>query len=126
MRALFIPAIMAAALAGTALSSPAEAAGCLKGAAIGAIAGHFAGHGVLGAGAGCVVGRANANRTAARDRAYEPNDNYQPNGVSNYQRPQPYNGSNSRGYDQRGMDNSQGYNQGGSQGYNQGGNVYQR
>ena len=105
MRALFIPAIMAAALVGASISSPAEAAGCLKGALIGGIAGHFAGHGLLGAGAGCVVGRANSNRTAERDRAYEPNDNYQPNGVSNYQRPQPYNGSNPRAYDQRGMDN---------------------
>ncbi len=119
MRAIFLPAALVVALAGASLPSPADAAGCLKGAAIGAIAGHFAGHGLLGAGAGCVVGRANANRrTAERDRAYEPNENYQPNGVSNYQRPQSYNGPDSRGYDQRGMDNSQGY--------NQGGNVYQR
>ena len=133
MRATFIPAALAIAVAGASFLSPsqAEAAGCIKGAIVGGIAGHFAGHGLLGAGAGCVVGRANANRTAQRDRAYEPNENYQPNGVSNYQRPQPYNGSDARAYDQRG-DNSQGYNQnnGGynqsNGGYNQNNGVYQR
>jgi hypothetical protein len=36
---------------------PADAAGCLKGAAVGGIAGHFAGHhGLIGAGIGCAVG----------------------------------------------------------------------
>ena len=41
----------------------AEAKGCLKGAAVGGVAGHFAGHhGVLGAAAGCVVGRHEANK----------------------------------------------------------------
>ena len=45
--------------------APAEAAGCLKGAAVGGVAGHVAGHhGVLGAAAGCVVGRHNANKSA--------------------------------------------------------------
>jgi len=40
-----------------------EAKGCLKGAAVGGVAGHFAGHhGVLGAAAGCVVGRHEANK----------------------------------------------------------------
>jgi hypothetical protein len=45
------------------LSPSANAAGCLKGAIIGGLAGHFAGHGILGAGAGCLVGRHYANRT---------------------------------------------------------------
>ncbi len=44
--------------------APAQAAGCLKGAAVGGIAGHVAGHGVLGAAAGCAVGRHNANKSA--------------------------------------------------------------
>lgn len=45
--------------------TPAQAAGCLKGAAVGGVAGHVAGHhGVLGAAAGCVVGRHNANKSA--------------------------------------------------------------
>ena len=43
-------------------SPPANAAGCLSGAIIGGLAGHFAGHGLLGAGAGCLVGRHYANR----------------------------------------------------------------
>jgi hypothetical protein len=44
----------------------AEAKGCLKGAVVGGVAGHYAGHhGVLGAAAGCVVGRHEANK---RDR----------------------------------------------------------
>jgi outer membrane lipoprotein SlyB len=43
--------------------SSAEAKGCLKGAAVGGVAGHYAGHhGVLGAMAGCVVGRHQANK----------------------------------------------------------------
>lgn len=41
----------------------ASAKGCLKGAAIGGVGGHVAGgHGLLGAAAGCVVGRHMANK----------------------------------------------------------------
>jgi outer membrane lipoprotein SlyB len=41
----------------------AEAKGCLKGAAVGGAAGHLAGHhGILGAAAGCVIGRHEANK----------------------------------------------------------------
>ena len=47
------------------LSEPADAAGCLKGAVVGGIAGHYAGdHGLLGAGAGCLIGRHYANKHA--------------------------------------------------------------
>jgi hypothetical protein len=47
------------------MSSAANAAGCLKGAAVGGVAGHFAGHhGVLGAGAGCVIGHHEASKHA--------------------------------------------------------------
>ena len=50
-------------LSATLLSGSADAAGCLKGAAVGGVAGHYAGnHGVLGAGVGCVVGRHHANK----------------------------------------------------------------
>jgi hypothetical protein len=55
------------------LSSPqVSAKGCLKGAVIGGVAGHFAGHhGLIGAGAGCVIGRHEANKHARdRERAY--------------------------------------------------------
>jgi hypothetical protein len=43
----------------------ADAKGCLKGAVVGGTAGHFAGHhGILGAAAGCVIGRHEANKRA--------------------------------------------------------------
>src|SRR5215213_5559508 len=43
----------------------AEAKGCLKGAVVGGAAGQYAGHhGVLGAMAGCAVGRHRANKRA--------------------------------------------------------------
>lgn len=43
----------------------AQAKGCLKGAAVGGVGGHLAGHGVLGAVGGCVVGHHMASK---RDR----------------------------------------------------------
>ena len=47
----------------------AEAKGCIKGALVGGTAGHFAGHhGVLGAAAGCVIGRHEANKRARMQR----------------------------------------------------------
>jgi hypothetical protein len=50
-------------LAISAMSIPAEAKGCLKGAAVGGIAGHEAGHhGFLGAAAGCAIGHHEANK----------------------------------------------------------------
>jgi len=45
--------------------SPAAAAGCLKGAAVGGVVGHEAGHhGVAGAAVGCAVGHHEANKAA--------------------------------------------------------------
>jgi hypothetical protein len=66
-------AIILAALAISAASyQSADAKGCLKGAAVGGTAGHFAGHHeLLGAAAGCVIGRHEANkreREQLRDR----------------------------------------------------------
>jgi hypothetical protein len=47
----------------------ADAKGCIKGALVGGTAGHFAGHhGVLGAAAGCVIGRHEANKRAKLQR----------------------------------------------------------
>jgi hypothetical protein len=55
------------------LAQPADAAGCLKGAAVGGVAGHYLGHhGWLGAGVGCLVGRHRAN---ARERQEMNNRN---------------------------------------------------
>lgn len=52
---------MLLAIAGT--PQIASAKGCLKGAAVGGVGGHVAGgHGVLGAAAGCAVGRHMANK----------------------------------------------------------------
>ena len=53
------------------IAARAQAAGCLKGAAVGGVAGHYAGHhGVLGAGAGCVIGHHEANKHA-REKAQQ-------------------------------------------------------
>ncbi len=73
MKAILLPAAFAVAVTGLALSStPAPAKGCLKGAIIGGVAGHFVGHhGLLGAGAGCVIGHHEANKHAREsERAY--------------------------------------------------------
>jgi hypothetical protein len=69
MKLILIPAALALALAVGLTPAPVQAAGCLKGAAVGGVAGHLAGHhGVLGAGAGCLIGRHEANKHA-RERA---------------------------------------------------------
>jgi hypothetical protein len=50
---------------------PAQAAGCLSGAAVGGVAGHFVGHhGLVGAGIGCAVGHHHAVMRE-RERAYD-------------------------------------------------------
>ena len=56
--------ISAAILATAALfAGEASAKGCLTGAAVGGTAGHFAGHhSLIGAGAGCAIGRHRANK----------------------------------------------------------------
>jgi len=53
------------ALSSAALPGTAQAAGCLKGAAVGGVAGHYAGHhGLLGAGIGCAIGHHEAAKRA--------------------------------------------------------------
>ena len=57
--------VLTLALTAGLIFSAANATGCLKGAAVGGVAGHFAGHhGVLGAGAGCVIGHHEASKHA--------------------------------------------------------------
>ena len=64
MKFTVLPALALLVGAGWA-PAPAQAAGCLKGAAVGAVAGHVAGHhGLLGAGAGCVIGHHEATKHA--------------------------------------------------------------
>jgi hypothetical protein len=66
----------AAVLIAVAAVSAADAKGCLKGAAVGGVAGHYSGHhGLLGAAAGCAIGRHEANK---RDRV-QRNQLDQPN-----------------------------------------------
>ena len=56
MRA-FHSALAIGASAGLALSSPADAKGCIRGAVAGAVVGHMAHHhAIAGAAAGCVAG----------------------------------------------------------------------
>jgi uncharacterized protein YcfJ len=53
------------AVAGLLPIGSANAAGCLKGAVVGGVAGHYVGHhGLLGAGVGCLIGRHRANRVS--------------------------------------------------------------
>ena len=48
---------------GAGFAGEASAKGCIKGALVGGVAGHYAGrHGLLGAAAGCAVGRHQANK----------------------------------------------------------------
>jgi len=42
--------------------SGANAKGCIKAAIVGGLAGHMAGHGKMGAAAGCVIGHHEANK----------------------------------------------------------------
>ena len=52
-----------AALTAAPAAVPAYAKGCIKGAIVGGVAGHLAHHhGLLGAGAGCLVGHHLANK----------------------------------------------------------------
>jgi hypothetical protein len=72
MKALiFASIIIALSLVGS-----AEAKGCLKGAAVGGVAGHYSGHhGLLGAAAGCVIGRHEASKRAQmQTNQFNPND----------------------------------------------------
>jgi hypothetical protein len=69
----------------------ANAKGCIKGAAVGGVAGHVAGkHGVLGAAAGCAVGRHQANKkdrqaAAANTQAAAPAMNTAPAALAKQQ-----------------------------------------
>lgn len=62
---------VALVLTAATLSSPASAKGCLKGAAVGGVGGHFVGkgHAVAGAAIGCAVGHHRAKVAAKKQAA---------------------------------------------------------
>lgn len=65
--------LAAAVLTLGAALAPAQAAGCLKGAAVGGVGGHFLGHhGLMGAAAGCAVGHHEATKHARQAAAAQP------------------------------------------------------
>ncbi len=63
------PAVLCASLLlALTLSPSAHAKGCIIGALVGGAAGHFAGHhGLLGAAAGCLIGRHEAKKHAREE-----------------------------------------------------------
>lgn len=64
---------IATVLAALCMPHPADAKGCIKGALVGGAAGHYAGHhGLAGAGAGCVIGRHEANKRAREKTNSQP------------------------------------------------------
>ena len=70
-------AVATLAVSSLAVSHSAEAAGCLKGAAVGGMAGHYAGnHGLLGAGIGCAVGHHEATKHEREQDRHEGNNEY--------------------------------------------------
>ncbi|WP_062017786.1 hypothetical protein [Aureimonas sp. AU4] len=64
----------------TMASAPSYAAGCLKGAAVGGVGGHFIGkgHAVAGAAVGCVVGRHRAKVEAKKQAEAQAQTTTQP------------------------------------------------
>jgi len=70
--------ITAVALALGLAAPAANAKGCLKGAAVGGVAGHYvgSGHGMLGAAAGCLVGRHYAKKHALQQMQRQNGQTY--------------------------------------------------
>jgi hypothetical protein len=67
----------ALALSITAIASPADARGCLKGAIVGGAAGHYAGHhGFAGAALGCAIGHHEAQKHDDERYRNEPSRKY--------------------------------------------------
>ena len=75
MKQFLLSAAVTLALGATFAPVHANAAGCLKGAAVGGVAGHMAGHhAMLGAGAGCVIGHHEASKHEREDREQAQQD----------------------------------------------------
>jgi hypothetical protein len=64
---------VAIVLAVAGMPASADAKGCIKGALVGGVAGHYTTHhGLLGAAAGCVIGHYAAKRAARHDQNLQP------------------------------------------------------
>lgn len=75
MTQFLLSAAVALALGAAFAPMRADAEGCLKGAAVGGVAGHMAGHHtMLGAGAGCAIGHHEASKHEREDRAQAQQD----------------------------------------------------
>ncbi|MEA2997045.1 MAG: hypothetical protein QOG74_2594 [Alphaproteobacteria bacterium] len=86
MRTCLYLAAFSLALAG--MAEPAAAKGCLRGAFMGGVAGHYvAHHGVLGAAAGCIIGRHQANKRERENTGYDRG--YDDRSYNRYDRGQP-------------------------------------
>ena len=72
MRVVYLGAVLSLAMV---LAGDAQAKGCIKGAAVGGVAGKMAGHGGMGAAAGCAVGSHRANK---KDKQAQPQGGAQP------------------------------------------------
>ena len=79
--ASLIPLLFCFAAFGLAFPADARPGGCVKGAIVGGIAGHFMGHGGVGAAAGCAYGM-------HRRKAYDRENGSA--GRSGYEQPAPH------------------------------------
>jgi uncharacterized protein YcfJ len=75
--ALLISGLFCFAAMTFAFPNDAKAAGCIKGATVGGIAGHFVGHGAMGAAAGCAYGM---HRRKSYDRENGGRSSYEQRG----------------------------------------------
>jgi hypothetical protein len=74
VKQIIMAAAALVAVSSLAMSVPAHAAGCLRGAVAGGVVGHYAGHhGLLGAGVGCAYEHHEATK---RTRERMPDDRY--------------------------------------------------
>ena len=69
--------VITVTLAGFAWQTPAHAIGCFSGGVAGAVAGHMANHGVLGAIGGCIAGHAYNKRQKRAASEAENQRSYQ-------------------------------------------------
>ncbi len=77
-------AMLVLALATVSFAAQVQAAGCLKGAVVGGVAGHYVGkgHAVLGAAGGCIVGHHMAAKKAKEDALAREHAQQAPSGMS--------------------------------------------